>query len=87
MTHSRMVLVLSRIDTLGTIEAVVDLLHPFPDLFLQWNAFLPDIWHIHSAPDPRDPYASVVTVKTPNGEMSLRKAVDDDMHPLIRIKR
>jgi histone deacetylase complex regulatory component SIN3 len=75
-----------RIDTLGTVEAVIDLLHPFPDLLLAWNTFLPDVWHVQSAPDPKDPYTSLVTVKTPSGEMSLRKKVDDEMYPLIPIK-
>ena len=81
-----MALIRYRIDTLGTIEAVIDLLHPFPDLLLAWNTFLPDVWHVQSSPDPKDPYTSLVTVKTPNGEMSLRKRVDDDMYPLIAIK-
>jgi histone deacetylase complex regulatory component SIN3 len=68
---------------LGTVEAVIDLLHPFPGLLLEWNIFLPEGWAVHSSPDPEDSHTSIVNAKTPSGDMTLQKSVPLDLYPLL----
>ena len=71
---------------MGTVEAIVDLLHPFPDLLLEWNIFLPEGWSVQSSPDPDDPHMSIVNAKTPSGDTTLRKDVHPDLYPLLPTK-
>ena len=50
------------------------------------NVFLPEGWRVRCAMDPEDYYASIITVKTPTGEVTMRKRAQGDVRPLILIK-
>ncbi|KAJ3506490.1 hypothetical protein NMY22_g17230 [Coprinellus aureogranulatus] len=78
-------------DGILLIEAIVDFFHPFPDLLELWADLVSrgtdGLCSFSSAPDPKDPYTSIVTVIFDGEEHTLHKLVHPDLRDLIGIRR
>ncbi|KAJ3543356.1 hypothetical protein NMY22_g3180 [Coprinellus aureogranulatus] len=82
---------LSGDDFILLLEAIIDFFHPFPDLLELFADLVGKATYglisFGSAPNPDDPYISVVTVILHGEKHTLHKLVHTDLRDLIGIRR